>query len=52
MANYEGNVDYSGIECSGECLDLLMKCLKVDPHKRITAREALTHSFIIGENHI
>ncbi|CAD8158548.1 unnamed protein product [Paramecium pentaurelia] len=47
-ANYDGHIDYSEVKCSTECLDLLKKCLKVDQHKRISARDALNHPFILG----
>ncbi|CAD8074961.1 unnamed protein product [Paramecium sonneborni] len=47
-ANYDGQIDFSEIKCSIECLDLLKKCLKVDPHKRISAKDALNHPFILG----
>ncbi|CAK77360.1 unnamed protein product (macronuclear) [Paramecium tetraurelia] len=47
-ANYDCQIDYSEVKCSTECLDLLKKCLKVDQHKRISARDALSHPFILG----
>jgi cell division cycle 2-like protein len=34
-----------GVDLSEAGMDLLLKCLQMDPEKRITAREALEHQF-------
>ena len=36
---------------SDEAIDLLLKCLRISPKKRISAEEALKHPFITSSHH-
>ncbi|CAD8055885.1 unnamed protein product [Paramecium sonneborni] len=45
LRNYNGQVDYSILQCSQILLDLIKKCLEVDFTKRLSCQEILSHPF-------
>lgn len=44
--NRECLIDYTDLHVSDEALDLLKKTLEVNPNKRLSSLEALSHPFI------
>lgn len=42
--------DENGIGSMAEVIDIVMRCLEIDPKNRPTAMEVVEHRFIIGSN--